>query len=157
MSAKYVSIDEFVSIVGYLIAQRSSSPQSRFCLFRVSFENPQFIGSSFGAQDAMRRLNQFGTLLASTVRTSDVVSRDVSVFWVLSPNSDFDVVRERVTAIVKKVDEFGLDIVSCNVRAQVFPHPEAAEITDARQLLDRFEGLSDVHGLGTSLNQPRAS
>jgi hypothetical protein len=155
VTAKYASIDEFVSIVEWLIVQPDDAPQSRFSLFRVGFENPQLIGSRFGAQEGLRRLNQFGTTLASSVSRSDVVMRDLSVFWMLSPNHDVDFVRDRMGNIVRRIDEFGLDIVECHVKAHVFPHPQAIKVVDARLLLDRFEDLHDTHGLGTLRNPAR--
>lgn len=103
----------------------------------------------------MRRLNQFGSTLASAIHHSDVVSRDLSVFWVLSPRGDIDLVRDRSDHLVKTIDEIGLDIVDCYVMGHLFPHPDAAEFADAIALLERFEHLQDIHGIATVLNRAR--
>lgn len=154
MSAKYIPIDEFFPVVEYRLAQ-SGAPQARFSLFRIGFEDPQLIGSRFGAPDAMRRLNQFGSALASAIHHSDVVSRELSVFWVLSPRGDAGLVRDRSDHLVRTIDEFGLDFVDCHVRGHVFPHPEAGGISNAIALLERFEHLRDIHGIAAVLNRAR--
>ena len=150
MTAKYVPIDEFITLVEWLASQRSATTPWRFTLFRVGFENPDQIGTSFGAQEGMRRLNRFGAALASTVRRSDLVSRELSVFWVLSSECNAEVVTAKLRNIVDKVDEFGLDIVKCFVSAHVFPHPDLPQVTSGRQLLDSFERLSQAYRPGTS-------
>ncbi len=145
MTARYVPIDEFVSLVEWLISQRSGSTTWRFCVFRIGFEHPELIGNSFGAQDGLRRLNQFGLTLAAAARRSDVVARKLSVFWVLSPECEPDTLGKRLQGMIDSVGEFGLDIVSCYVSAHVFPHPEVGEVADGWQLLDSFDRLSQGH------------
>lgn len=145
MTAKYVPIDEFITVVEWLVNQRSASTQWRFCLFRVGFENPDQIGTSFGAQEGMRRLNRFGATLASAVRRADIVSRELSVFWILSSECNAEVVTAKLRNIVDKVGELGLDIVNCYVSAHVFPHPDLPQVSSGRQLLDTFENLSHAY------------
>jgi hypothetical protein len=58
------------------------------------------------------------TTLGSILRRSDVVTRERSVFWVLLPDCNRDPVGDRPGGIVKKVDDFGLDSVNCDGKAQ---------------------------------------
>lgn len=136
-------------VLGWLMNQRPDSAYSRFCLFRIAFENPQRLGSTFGAAEAMRRLNQFGTLLASTVRHTDLVARELSVFWTLTPECNAEIVSSRLSEIVMKVEEMGLDVVPCTVGAHVFPL-EHAELSSARVLLDHLAGLPADHRFGAA-------
>ena len=147
MGANCTSIEQFMVVLDWLIRQRPDSAYSRFCLFRIAFENPQTLGSTFGAADAMRRLNQFGTLLASTVRHTDLVARELSVFWTLTPECNSEIVRSRLDEIVMKVEELGLDVVPCSVGAHVLPL-EYAEISGARVLLDHLASLPAHHRFG---------
>ncbi len=144
MSAKYASIDQFIVVLDWLITQRPDSAYARFCLFRVAFDDPQTLGQTFGASEAMRRLNQFGTLLAGTVRRTDLVARDLSVFWILTPECNSEILGYRISEIVIKVEEIGLDVVKCTVDAHVFPI-ENADVSSARVLLDSLASLPTVY------------
>lgn len=144
MGASSTSLEQFMAVVDWVMNQRSESAYARFCLFRIVFENPQTLGSTFGAAEAMRRLNQFGTLLASAVRHTDLVARDRSVFWTLTPECNAAILCSRLNDIVAKVEELGLDVVPCSVGAHVFPL-EYAEISNARMLLDHLASLPPDH------------
>jgi len=140
MSTNYASFDQLIAILDWLRSQRPDSAYSRFCLFRIAFANPQVLGRTFGAPDAMHRLNRFGTMLASTVRGTDLVARDLSVFWILTPECNSDIVSGRLREIVVKVEEFELDVVQCSVGAHVFPLEHAKE-SNTRALLERLAKL----------------
>ncbi len=142
MTARYVPIDEFISLVDWLIHQRGDPSHTGFCVCRVGFARPELIGVSFGAQDGMRRLNQFGMMLASTVRRSDVVSRKLSVFWVLASKCNTESFGNRLLGMIGNGGEFGLDIVDCSVSAHEYPDPEIGQASDGWQLLDAFERFS---------------
>jgi len=144
MSAMFAPIDQFVAVLGWVMNQRPDSPYSRYSIFRVGFEDPQLLGSTFGAADAMHRLNQFGGALAATVRKADIVTRDVSVFWVLTPECNADMMGCRLCEIVWKVKEFGLDVGHCSVGAWLFPLPGATEST-ARTLLARLHTVPPAY------------
>lgn len=142
MSARYVSFDEFSPVIEWLARQRDGSAYSRFGLFRVGFQNPQVLGNTFGASDAMRRLNQFGAMLATTVRRSDLVVRDLAVFWVLTPECNADMVGCRLCEIVNGVKEFGLEVVDCSIGAYLFPRKDVdISAANARQVLDRLNAM----------------
>lgn len=121
MGARYISFDALCPVLEWLTCQRPDSAYARFGLFRVGFENPQVLGSTFGASDAMRRLNEFGGMLAATVRGTDLVARDFTVFWILTPECNADMVACRLCEIVNGVHNFGLDVVDCSVSAYLFP------------------------------------
>lgn len=143
-SANTVSIEHFMAVIDWLMNQRHDSAYSRFCLFRIVFENPEVLGSTFGAAEAMRRLNQFGALLAATVRHTDLVTRDRSVFWTLTAECDAAVLCARLNDVVGKAEDWGLDVVPCSVGVHAFPL-EYAEITGARILLDHLARLPADH------------
>lgn len=136
--ANYASIDQMTVVLDWLLNQRADSAFSRFFLFRVAFEDPRVLGITFGAADAMRRLNEFGVALAATVRRTDLVARALSEFWIAAPDCNPDTVCCRLCEIANKVDEFGLDVVDCSVSAYKFP-VTLPEVTDARTLLDRLK------------------
>lgn len=144
MSAKYASIDELLVVLEWLMKQRPDSAYSRFCLFPISFDNPQILGSTFGAAAAMRRLNHFGAALASRVRHTDLVARDFCDFWILAPESNSDMVGCRLCEIAATAEQFGLDVVQCSIRAYVFPitHPG---VTGARMLIDCLKILPPAY------------
>ena len=123
----YAPIDQFAAVLDWVMKQRPDSAYSRYSIFRVGFEDPQLLGSTFGAADAMRRLNQFGSSLAATVRKTDIVTRQVSVFWVLTPECNADMVGCRLCEIVGKVKQFELDVGHCSVGAWLFPLPGATD------------------------------
>jgi hypothetical protein len=147
MTAKCTPLEQFMVVLDWLINQRPDSAYSRFCVFRIAFENPQMLGSTFGAAEATRRLNQFGTLLAATVRRTDLVARDLSRFWVLTPECNAECVRNRLHEILTKVEEMGLDVVPCLVGAHAFPL-ESAEASSARVLLNHLAQLPPDHRFG---------
>src|SRR4030067_1074258 len=117
----FAPIDQFAAVLDWVMNQRPDSPYSRYSIFRVGFEDPQLLGSTFGAADAMRRLNQFGGALAGTVRKTDIVTRDVSVFWVMTPECNADMVGCRLCDIVGKVKQFGLGGGACSGGGSRFP------------------------------------
>lgn len=143
-NTNYVSFDQLIVVLDWLRNQRPDSAFSHFGLFRIAFENPQVLGSTFGASEAMRRLNQFGSMLSSTVRHTDLVARDLSVFWILTPECDAVIVSGRLREIVSKVEEIGLDVVQCSVGAHVFPIEHANE-SSARVLLGRLAILPPTY------------
>ena len=140
MSAKYATMDQLVVVLDWVICQRPDSAYSRFGLFRIGFDNPEILGSTFGASDAMRRLNQFGKILAATVRRTDLVARDLSVFWILTPECNSEIMGCRIKEILIKIEEIGLDVVNCTVDAHVFPI-ENADMSGARMLLESLASL----------------
>jgi len=144
MSAKYSTMDQFVVVLDWVISQRPDSAYSRFALFRIAFDHPEILGSTFGASEAMRRLNQFGLILASTVRRTDLVARDLSVFWILTPECNSEILGYRISEIIIKVEEIGLDVVKCTVDAHVFPI-ENADVSSARVLLNSLASLPAVY------------
>lgn len=139
-SANYTSIDQLIAVLDWLLNQRADSAFSHFFLFRVGFEDPRVLGSTFGAADAMRRLNEFGAALAATVRRTDQVARALSEFWIAAPDCNPDMVCCRLCEIANKVEEFGLDVVECSVSAYKFP-VTLPDVTDARTLLDRLKDV----------------
>lgn len=142
MSARYVSFEELSPVLEWLICQRPESVFAHFSLFRVGFENPQVLGSTFGAPDAMRRLNQFGNMLAATVRRADLVARDLAVFWILAPECNADKVGYRLCEIVNGVEEFGLDVVESSVGAYLFPLKDVNLAgAGTRKIIDRLQAM----------------
>src|SRR3972149_4185689 len=65
--------------------------------------------------------------LAAAVRRTDIVTRQVSVFWVLTPECNADMVGCRLCEIVGKVKQFELDVGHCSVGAWLFPLPGATD------------------------------
>jgi len=143
MSARYVSFEELSPVLEWLACQRPESVFAHFSLFRISFDNPQVLGSTFGAADAMRRLNQFGCKLAQTVRITDMVARDLSAFWILTPECNADMVGSRLSDIVSDVQNFGLDVVGCSVGAYLFQLKDAdlPGNSGARKIIDRLQAM----------------
>ena len=138
--ANYASIDQLTVVLDWLLNQRADSAFSRFFLFRVGFEDPRVLGNTFGAADAMRRLNQFGAALAATVRRTDLVARSLSEFWIAAPDCNPDMVCCRLCEIAHKAEEFGLDVVECSVSAYKFPNA-LPDVKDARSLFDRLKSV----------------
>src|SRR3989338_1877665 len=95
---------------------------------------PIWWASACAKSDLMRRLNQFGSSLAATVRKTDIVTRQVSVFWVLTPECNADMVGFRL----------------CEIRSDAPPQP-------VRKLARRY-GSKDRHrhapGLGILGSDP---
>jgi hypothetical protein len=143
MSARYVGFEELAPVLEWLSRQRPESACARFSLFRVGFGSPHVLGSTFGAADAIRRLNDFGNMLAATVRRADLVARDLTVFWILTPECNAEMVCGRLCEIVGGVQNFGLDVVDCSVGAYLFPLKEVdlAGAGSARKLIDRLQAL----------------
>jgi hypothetical protein len=144
MAAKYTSIDDLFIVLEWLMSQRPDSAYSRFSLFLVAFDNPQVLGSTFGAPDAAHRLNQFGKTVASGVRHTDLVARNHSDFWILAPECNADMVGCRLCEIAEKVKDFGLDVVQCSIGAYVFPLPYG-DVTKARMLIDTLKKLPPAY------------
>jgi len=142
MSARYVTFDELTPVLEWLTCQRPESVHAHFSMFRVGFENPQVLGNSFGASDAMRRLNQFGGALAATVRRADLVARDLTDFWIVTPECNADMVGCRLCEIAGGVKDFGLDVVDCSVGAYLFPIKDVDMAGMAgRKVIDRMRTL----------------
>jgi hypothetical protein len=138
IGANYASIDQLTVVLDWLLNQRADSAFSRFFLFRVGFEDPRVLGSTFGAADAMRRLNEFGAAIAATVRRTDLVARSLSEFWIAAPDCNPDMVCCRLCEIAHKAEEFGLDVVECTVSAYKFPNA-LFDAKNGRTLLERMK------------------
>lgn len=136
----YTSIDQLITVLDWLLRQRADSAFANFFLFRVGFEDPRALGSTFGAADAMRRLNEFGAALAASVRRTDLVARALSEFWIAAPDCNPDMVSCRLCEIARTVEEFGLDVVECSVSTYKFP-VTLPDVTDARTLLIRLKDV----------------
>jgi hypothetical protein len=143
-NGNYTSIDQLVAVLDWLLKQRADSAFSHFFLFRVGFEDPRVLGSTFGAAGAMRRLNEFGAALAATVRRTDQVARSLSEFWIAAPDCNPDMVCCRLCEIAHKAEEFGLDVVECSVSAYKFP-VALPDVKDARTLLDRLKSVTPTY------------
>jgi hypothetical protein len=142
MSARYVSFEELCPVLEWLVCQRPESVHAHFSLFRIGFENPDVLGSTFGAPDAMRRLNEFGSMLATTVRGGDLVARDLTAFWILTPECNADKVGCRLCEIVNGVQNFGLDVVDSSVGAYLFPLKDVNLAgADTRKIIDRLQAM----------------
>jgi hypothetical protein len=142
MSARYVSFEELSPVLEWLACQRPESKYARFSLFRVGFDNPQVLGNTFGASDAMRRLNQFGDMLAATVRRADLVARDLSVFWILTSECNAEMVGCRLCEIVNGVQSFGLEVVDSSIGAYLFPLQDVNLAgAGTRKIIDRLQAL----------------
>jgi hypothetical protein len=142
MSARYVRFEELSSVLEWLTCQRRESADAHFSLFRIGFENPDVLGSTFGAPDAMRRLNEFGSMLAATIRGTDLVARDLSVFWILTPECNSDMVGCRLCEIVNGVQTFGLEVVDCSVGAYLFPLKDVDLAgVGTRKIIDRLQAM----------------
>ena len=61
MTPNYIPIENLIIALDWLRIQRRESILPRFFLFRIGFDDPQVLGSAFGAPDATRRLSKFGT------------------------------------------------------------------------------------------------
>jgi hypothetical protein len=142
MSARYVSFEELSPVLEWLACQRPESRYAHFSLFRVGFENPHVLGSTFGASDAMRRLNQFGNMLAATVRRADLVARDLTVFWILTSECNADIVGCRLCEIVSGVQNFGLEVVDSSVGVYLFPLKDVKLAgAGTRKIIDRLQAM----------------
>jgi hypothetical protein len=142
MSARYVTFAELTPVLDWLTCQRPESVHAHFGMFRVGFENPQVLGSAFGASDAMRRLNQFGSMLASTFRRTDMVARDLTDFWIVTPECNADIVGCRLCEIAGGVKDFGLDVVDCSVGAYLFPLKDVDLAgVGGRKVIDRLQTI----------------
>ena len=145
MAAKYILIDELFAILGWLNSQRPGGADSHFGLFLVTFEDPQVLGTTFGAPDAVRRLDKFGKTVASGLRRGDLVTRYVADFWILTPECNSEMVGCRLSEIAAKVKELGLDIVHCKISAYVFPLSHAEPPVNSLTALDSLKNLPPTY------------
>ena len=144
MESNYVDLEHLTVALEWLEKQRPASSSSRFSLFRIAFDDHKALGYAFGAADAMRRLNTFGNILASTIRSTDWVARKLSVFWILTPDCNTDMVACRLCEVAVKIKEVGLDLVPCSISVYSSPLP-LGEAQDATPLLDRLEKVQAAY------------
>jgi hypothetical protein len=153
MSARYVTFEELSPVLEWLACQRPESRYAHFSLFRVGFDNPQALGNTFGASDAMRRLNQFGNMLAATVRRADLVARDLTVFWILTSECNAEMVGRRLCEIVNGVQNLGLEVVDSSVGAYLFPLKDVSLAgAGTRKIIDRLQAIPPHFKFNPALN-----
>jgi hypothetical protein len=148
-------MENFLAVMDWALKQRAGSPHARFSIFRIRFEDPQLLGSTYGAAGASRRLTEFGNSLAATVRKGDIVTREIASFWVFTPECDNDVLGCRLCDIVSKARRYDLDISQCSVGAWIFPLGEQQEI-DARDMLSRLDTLASAFAFDPNQDCPVA-
>jgi len=145
----------FLAVMDWALKQRTTSPHARFSVFRIRFEDPQLLGSTYGAAGASRRLTEFGNSLAATLRKGDIVTREIASFWVFTPDCDNEVLGCRLCDIVSKARRYDLDISKCSVGAWIFPLGDEQAI-EARDVLARLDTLPTAFAFDPNQDCPVA-
>lgn len=137
----FVPLSQVATVLDWLFKLRDSDQERAFALTGIAFNRIPKWGERFGTQ-VRPMFDTFGEGLAATLRTSDLVARDGTVFWVLSATSDSNVLFERVRDYsVEHSGELGA-VLGFQVRG--FKLPFAAVGDSARAVLDelRVKGLN---------------
>jgi hypothetical protein len=106
--------DNFLATLGWVLAIGRRYPESlNFALVLNSFDNANELGNHYGAREAIRHLTTFTHSLNSSLRKTDLLCRDGSHFWILTPfNAKKESLCSRVTDVFHSIEDNGLKIVS---------------------------------------------
>lgn len=119
--------DKFLYTLNWLAALLQRHPGClRFGLIHIEFETPHRLGETFGAKIATNLLASFADSLRQAFRSTDLVARDGSSVWVLTPLTEPDNVTSKVADILVISSADGLDLVERNIR--VFSLPEQLDV-----------------------------
>ncbi len=104
--------EKFLITLDWLLALNERYENAvRYGLLHVCFHGKQQLGNAYGAQHAATMLINLAAKLRKAFRTTDLVARDGTDFWILIPYTDPKTVIEKVSQLVEISSESGLDIV----------------------------------------------
>ena len=111
------ALNRFVTILDWLLAlqERHGEEALKLGLIHVCFHDQQKLGEAYGARDAHQMLAQLAARLRETFRRSDLVARDGTDFWILTPYTSPESVTERTAILVEIASKEGLDIVDRDI------------------------------------------
>jgi hypothetical protein len=69
-------------------------------LIQIRYNSQDAMDSSFGAMDAVGRLNEVATCFQQCFRDTDVIARFGTTFWELVPKTEVDPVTSKVQSII---------------------------------------------------------
>lgn len=97
----FVPKDHLITVLDWLLRLRQGKAYSDFHLFCLDFGSAQSWGDYYGAAESARLLESFGRRLATVLRSSDLVTRTQAAFWVITPPDDWNVIFERLAAVME--------------------------------------------------------
>ncbi len=81
-------------------------------LVRIAYGTDNRLGETYGAPEALRQLAELTYDLKKSFRSSDLVGRDGTDFWIIFPYTPFsDNVHEKLKAVLQKSTHDNLNIV----------------------------------------------
>jgi len=110
------ALNRFMTILEWLLAlQERHGADLNFGLIHVCFHDKQKLGEAYGARDAHQMLAKLAERLRKAFRKSDIVARDGTDFWILTPYTSPETVTHKATVLVEFASDDGLDIVDRDI------------------------------------------
>jgi hypothetical protein len=85
-------------------------------LVHVAYDPQDVTGLTFDAADAASKLGEVLACLKKSFRSTDLVTREGMNFWILTPFTQLDPVKEKVRHVLAHAPENGLAIAKNNIR-----------------------------------------
>lgn len=108
-------------------------------LVRIAYGTDNVLGETYGAPEALRQLAELTYDLKKSFRSSDLVGRDGTDFWIIFPYTPFsDNVFEKLTSVLQKSTHDNLNIVDREIAIFELPTIYAQNrltVTDSVELL----------------------
>ncbi|MBV1775635.1 GGDEF domain-containing protein [Burkholderiaceae bacterium DAT-1] len=93
-----------------------------FGLVLVSYASADELGKHFGAKEAVRQLGEVGDSLKDILRKTDLIARDGTDFWILTPYTPAnETIRDKVLSTVQALPHQELGIVERDVSIFALP------------------------------------
>ncbi|MFY9327584.1 MAG: diguanylate cyclase [Georgfuchsia sp.] len=122
--------EKFLFILEWLLAVANRYPtRIQFNIVHINFANSRLLGDTYGAQEAVHKLDEVLHSLINGFRKTDLVARDGTDFWALFPYTSSDEkLAIKIKYIIHIASKHGLQIVGRDI--SIFSMPFAAQKLD---------------------------
>ena len=115
-----VANDKFVVLLEWALAlEKRYKNLLQGGLIQIQYNSKEVMDSSFGAMDAVSRLDEVMVCLQQCFRDTDAIARYGTTFWVLVPMTDADPVTSKVQGVINTAKMGGLDIEHTDVQVHM--------------------------------------
>lgn len=123
--------DKFIALLEWTLSlEKRYENLLQAGLIRIAYNSQDVIDSTFGAMDAVNRLDEVENCLQQCFRDTDAIARFGTTFWVLVPMTEVDPVVSKAQSIIETASRDGLNIDRTDVQVHV--------LSDHRDWLNRM-------------------
>jgi hypothetical protein len=137
--------DRFMVMLEWVLAlEKRHADALQPGLVHIKYDPQDIRDLSFGAGDAAQKLSEVADCLTHAFRGSDLIAREGTDFWILTPFTQMDPVMEKVRQVISSAPKQGLAIAHSDVRIYLLRDHlggAASKIKAAQDFLDYLKSL----------------